>query len=398
MKDLKPKARSGGKLEVAPSEPRFSRDHAPHVGVTEKSREGSQPFRPRFDRWERKPERKPRRRDGNDRMSEIKSRVMDRKSQPPPSASAEGEYSERQPDREPPVYRKPKPEKIENPLQDEFDLSASSKGRTPEGLPRNFTSPPLLEGLHASIIDVLGPNAKPTPIQGLSLKHLFSETPSWRQFLLASETGSGKSIAYLLPMLQHLKQSEGKPALVSTSKAPRRAVNPRALVLAPTHELSRQLSSFTKALLHNIKLRVLCVSRANTKSTPRDSFTASKMSGQFQGDESGEFEIRKGGSTRPVDVLVGTPNRLLEMVHGRHWDRKEDAMFEEIIPDAGKGRIRPAAWRAAEPEMGLENIEWVIVDEADVLFGEFLGRSIPSSKAYTTRRSGFPGTYSKVVG
>ncbi len=56
-------------------------------------------------------------------------------------------------------------------------------------------------------------------------------------------------MAYLLPMIQDLKQSElngtqrrGDPS------APRRAINPCALVLALTHELSRQLSGFAKEL------------------------------------------------------------------------------------------------------------------------------------------------------
>jgi len=294
-------------------------------------------------------------------MGEIRARVMGTKVQPLADASSNAPF----PVRSPPAEKK----KIENPLQDEFDLS-SVKSRSTETLPKDFTSPPLLEGLHASVLDVLGPNARPTPIQALSLKHLFSDSPSWRQYLLASETGSGKSIAYMLPMLHHLKQSElnPTPSPGTTPAGPRRAINPRALVLAPTHELSRQLSSFAKALLHNIKLRVLCVSRANTKSTPRDAFTASKMSGQFQAGDGGEFEVRKGGSTRPVDVLVGTPNRLLEMIHGRGWDREQDVKAEEVIPDLSKDRVRRAPWRPSEPEMGLQNVEWVIVDEADVLF------------------------------
>jgi hypothetical protein len=73
--------------------------------------------------------------------------------------------------------------------------------------------------------------------------------------MLASETGSGKSIAYLLPLLLDLKLSEHDDH--RRRAPPKRAINPRALILAPTHELSRQLASFAKSLLHVSKLRVL---------------------------------------------------------------------------------------------------------------------------------------------
>ena len=95
-----------------------------------------------------------------------------------------------------------------NPLAEELDLS-SSKSHSSQPLPSSFSSLPLLDGLRDSVHQVLGPSASPTPIQALSLKRLkhLSDTQEWRQYLLASETGSGKSIAYLLPMFHHLKNS-----------------------------------------------------------------------------------------------------------------------------------------------------------------------------------------------
>jgi ATP-dependent RNA helicase MRH4 len=84
--------------------------------------------------------------------------------------------------------------------------------------------------------------------------------------------------------------------------------------------------------------------------------------------EDGDVEKQKF----PVDVVIGTPMKLLEMVRGRGWDRKEG----EVEEDDAKGRLRRGRdkmvgfgkWRNL-PEMGLANVEWVIVDEADVLFG-----------------------------
>jgi ATP-dependent RNA helicase MRH4, mitochondrial len=223
----------------------------------------------------------------------------------------------------------------------------------------HFSSPPLLPGLVESVTDVLGSNARPTPIQALSLKHLFNEDQAeWRQYLLASETGSGKSIAYLLPMLQALKKSELVRSPMQGHPQPRRSLNPRGLILAPTHELARQLSGFAKALLHNIKLRVQCVSRANVENVGRN-LRSSKMAERFDlgGGAGAEFAVTgpMTGKRVDVDVLVGTPNRVLEMVRGYRWADSE-----------GEGSVRSKRM----PEMGLQGVEWVVVDEADVLFGE----------------------------
>jgi ATP-dependent RNA helicase MRH4 len=179
----------------------------------------------------------------------------------------------------------------------EFDFSVTPEAQ--HTLPPAFSSPPLSSGLLQSVHELLGPNVRPTPIQSLSLKHLFVTPPpdSFRRFLLASETGSGKSLAYLLPMLHDLKTAE--------HLSPRRT-GPRALVLAPTHELSRQLASFGKALVHHSRLRVQSASRANVA---RARVSAAKMAHAFGGDDAeGEFKVRPGnGTSHTLDVLVGTP-------------------------------------------------------------------------------------------
>ncbi|KAI0353213.1 P-loop containing nucleoside triphosphate hydrolase protein [Trametes cingulata] len=264
--------------------------------------------------------------------------------------------------------------KIVNPLSEDFDISKRSVPTTQ--LPEEFTSPPLMEGLLKSVHEVLGPDAAPTPIQALSLKYLVrlesaapEERAQYRQFLLASETGSGKSMAYLLPVLQDLKLAEliNTPRRTDDPSVPRRAMNPRALVLAPTHELARQLSGFAKELLHNVKLRVVCASRANTPS--RKKVTAAKMAEVVEEadpeDVSAEFIVRpaQAAQNRPVDLLVATPSKVLELTRGRGWDYDQRA--EETLGDERRPRRK---FTVGEPEMGLADIEWVIVDEADVLF------------------------------
>jgi ATP-dependent RNA helicase MRH4 len=221
------------------------------------------------------------------------------------------------------------------------------------------------------------------------MKHLFKEPAEgekYKEFLLASETGSGKSIAYLLPVLQDLKRAEGEQSNSVARPSSPKPLNPRALVLAPTHELSRQLASFAKRLSHVIKLRVMCASRANTPSTAKSSGTASKMKGKFEASSASndaEFVISKSSRmSRPVDLLVGTPMKLLEMERGKGWNWEERAReramrigkgktqeHEDVGAEDGTSKEPAREFWVDEPEMGLQNIEWVVVDEADVLFG-----------------------------
>lgn len=183
-------------------------------------------------------------------------------------------------------------------------------------------------------------------------------------------------MAYLLPVLQHLKLAElndakfgARPSL-STERQPRRALNPRALILSPTHELSRQLSGFAKMLSHVVKLRVMCGSQANIQNTSKHRLTASKMSALFDTENealSTDLAVRKTSMSRPVDVFVGTPPKILELVRGRGWN-VDDAPFRHNNSTGGpsrRGRLP-----VNESEMGLADVEWVVVDEADILFGK----------------------------
>jgi ATP-dependent RNA helicase DDX54/DBP10 len=52
-----------------------------------------------------------------------------------------------------------------------------------------------------------------------------------------ARTGSGKTAAFLLPMLQRLQDKENKTA---------KSVGPRALIMSPTRELALQTFKFTK--------------------------------------------------------------------------------------------------------------------------------------------------------
>jgi ATP-dependent RNA helicase DDX24/MAK5 len=123
----------------------------------------------------------------------------------------------------------------------------------------------------------------------------FPQTPILRQ-------GSGKTLAYGLPVLQKLLLRGRNPA----SKA-RRTV--RALILAPTRELALQISSHLNACLNEInapKEQVAPNDPKVPKSPPLVSVVAivGGMSSQKQ----------KRVLSRGVDVLVATPGRLWDIM------------------------------------------------------------------------------------
>ncbi len=79
-------------------------------------------------------------------------------------------------------------------------------------------------------------------------------------------------------------------------------------MLAPTHELSRQLSSFAKSLVHTVKLRVMCASQANVKSgsgKEREGVSSRKMARVME--EVGE--IQEGGKENATRSEMGKMGR-----------------------------------------------------------------------------------------
>ncbi|MCB0407417.1 MAG: DEAD/DEAH box helicase [Bdellovibrionales bacterium] len=90
-----------------------------------------------------------------------------------------------------------------------------------------FTEFPLAKSLLSALNDI-GFN-ETTPIQEKALPILFGE----RDLIATSQTGSGKTAAYLIPMLNHLIETPNK----------------RGLILVPTRELATQVFDFMQQLL-----------------------------------------------------------------------------------------------------------------------------------------------------
>jgi Superfamily II DNA and RNA helicases len=123
---------------------------------------------------------------------------------------------------------------------------------------------------------------KLTPIQAKAIPLLLDG----RDIMGAAQTGTGKTAAFSLPILQQLLP------LASTSVSPAR--HPvRALMLAPTRELADQVYTNLKAYAKHTPLRCACV------------FGGMDMAPQ-------KAELRTG-----VDLLVATPGRLLDHLEAK---------------------------------------------------------------------------------
>lgn len=119
---------------------------------------------------------------------------------------------------------------------------------------------------------------KPTPIQAKSIPHVLSGA----DVLAAAQTGTGKTAAFTLPLLQRLSDKK------SRSKAGK-PVKPSALILTPTRELASQIGENLAHYSLFLDLRSETV------------FGGVKIEGQIK-------RLSKG-----VDILVATPGRLLDL-------------------------------------------------------------------------------------
>lgn len=143
-----------------------------------------------------------------------------------------------------------------------------------------------------------------TPITASSTATSSNDNSNKHVAFLAA-TGSGKTLAYCLPVMQLLKQEEvfGSNIIVhnkntdnSTQTTQQQQPNrpkqrPRAVILAPTRELCLQITSVLKQLSHQIKLSVAAVTGGDSLS-----------------------QQRKMLQSRPVDIVVATPGRLVQHI------------------------------------------------------------------------------------
>lgn len=144
---------------------------------------------------------------------------------------------------------------------------------------------------------------QPSKIQALSYQTVLSGQHS----IIADQTGSGKTLSYLLPTLQRMIELTRNGTI-----GPVQSRAPYILIITPTTELANQVSRVVKSIANVLKFRTASVT------------SVSDM-------DSEQKKLRVG-----ADVLVATPGRLLALMNRK--------------------------------EVSLDNLQCVIFDEADILF------------------------------
>jgi ATP-dependent RNA helicase RhlE len=119
---------------------------------------------------------------------------------------------------------------------------------------------------------------QPTPIQEQSIPSILQK----RDLLGCAQTGTGKTAAFAIPMLQLLSQPH------NNTKGPKSI---KALILTPTRELAIQIEESFKAYGRNLNLKHLVIFGGVGQKAQTDALH------------------------RGVDILVATPGRLLDLMN-----------------------------------------------------------------------------------
>ncbi len=130
----------------------------------------------------------------------------------------------------------------------------------------NF-DPNLQEGL-----DSMG-FRKPTPIQQQAIPYILNK----HDLIACAQTGTGKTAAYLLPIMNQICTAKEK-SIVNT------------LILAPTRELVQQIDQQTEGLAY---------------------FTGISSIAVFGGGDGISYEQQRRALNEGVDIIIATPGRLI---------------------------------------------------------------------------------------
>ena len=152
-------------------------------------------------------------------------------------------------------------------------------------------------------IDEIG-YSRPTVVQAQAIPHALDG----KDVMASAPTGTGKTAAFLLPMIQHLQDF------------PRKKPGPaRVLILTPTRELAIQVADHARALSKYTNLKVFTIT------------------GGISYDEHAELL----GKTQ--DIVVATPGRLMEYIESEKFDCRaiECLILDEAdrMLDMGFGKI-----------------------------------------------------------
>lgn len=128
-----------------------------------------------------------------------------------------------------------------------------------------------------------------TPIQSMAIPKVLSG----RDLIGVAQTGTGKTAAFSLPIIEMLVKGEGK----------RRPKTTRTLILAPTRELALQIAENVKAYAKYLHYKITLV----------------------YGGASQKPQVK--AMAPGVDILIATPGRLLDLMNQGHISLRDVEFF-----------------------------------------------------------------------
>ena len=162
---------------------------------------------------------------------------------------------------------------------------------------------------------------KPTQVQSECIPKLLESG----DYTVQGRTGSGKTLGYLLPIIQRLKELEatGSEGLVAS---------PKALILLPTRELALQIFGVAKGISHFAKLRIR------------------KLVGGDKGKSLNSLYNSQ------IDILVTTPDRCLRAFKNKELsaDSMNYLVFDEadqLLEDSFRKIVSEIAKIVKGPDM-----------------------------------------------
>ncbi|WP_443748727.1 DEAD/DEAH box helicase [Asticcacaulis solisilvae] len=169
-------------------------------------------------------------------------------------------------------------------------------------------------GLSATLLNTLEKEGytKPTPIQAQAIPLLLKG----RDLLGIAQTGTGKTAAFALPILQHILTNRIIPAPKSV----------RALILSPTRELASQIAESFNTYSRGMGLKVATI-YGGVKYGP-------------------QYKALNGG----LDILVATPGRLIDHIEQKTVDLRgvECFVLDEADQMLDLGFVKPIRQVAAK--------------------------------------------------
>jgi ATP-dependent RNA helicase DeaD len=141
-------------------------------------------------------------------------------------------------------------------------------------------------GVNQELVNILKQNGitEPTPVQEKSIPELMAG----RDIIAQAQTGTGKTLAFLLPILQGVKVEDHFV---------------QALIITPTRELAIQITAEVKKLILGTEINILAA----------------------YGGQDVERQIKKLKGA--IHIVIGTPGRLLDHIRRRSVDFKKIKML-----------------------------------------------------------------------